>query len=193
MDEAPLSEEAVRELAASIRTQVMDRVRGQEQLVLVMATLIGVATTLASSFKTHPEIAGVFGIAFSFFALLTLRQDQEITNLVTYLLDERVFRDHARAQAGWERFKLYAMQEGGLRRHPDTVAQVISIYALPLLASLAFATAAVLIDPDSWLSWLCVALVLALDMLYWVGAREVVAAYRQIGGGHPPPSGHDAT
>jgi hypothetical protein len=186
MTEPPLSEEAVRELAASIRTQVMDRVKGQEQLVLVMATLIGVATTLASTFKMHSEVAGVFAIAFSFFALLTLRQDQEITNLVTYLLDERVFRDHARAQAGWERFKLLAMQAGGLRRHPQTVAQVVSIYALPLLASLAFAIAAVVIDVDNWLSWLCVAVVLSLDALYAVGAREVVAAYRRIGGGLPP-------
>src|SRR5690349_20361665 len=98
MTEPPLPQEAVRELAASVRTPVLDAGKGQEQLVLVMATLIGVATTLASTFKMHSEVAGVFAIAFSFFALLTLRQDQEITNLVTYLLDERVFRDHARAQ-----------------------------------------------------------------------------------------------
>lgn len=163
----------------------MDRVRGQEQLVLVMATLIGVATTLASSFRAHPEIAGVFGIAFSFFALLTLRQDQEITNLVTYLLDESVFRDHARAQAGWERFKLRAMQEGGLRNNPGTAAQVLSIYALPVLASLAFAGAGVAIDLGNWLAWLCIATVLSLDALYGVGTRNVMAAYRQIGAGLP--------
>jgi hypothetical protein len=185
MASTPLSEEAIRELVASLRAQVMERVRGQEQLVLVMATLIGVATTLASTFRSHPEIPGVFGIAFSFFALLTLRQDQEITNLVGYLLDEEVFRDHARAQAGWERYKLLAMQAGGLRKNPGTVAQAISIYALPLLASLAFVIAAVAIDPDNWIAWICVVLVVALDALYGLGAKGTVKAYREIGGGLP--------
>jgi hypothetical protein len=160
----------------------MDRVKGQEQLVLVLASLIGVAATLASSFKAHPEVAGVFAIAFSFFALLILRQDQEITNLVTYLLDERVFGDHARAQAGWERHKLEAMQGGGLRRHPGTAAQVFSIHVLPLLASLAFATVALVSDPENWLSWLCVGIVVILDALDIASGRKVFVAYRRIGG-----------
>lgn len=186
--EKALSAEAVRDLVESIRRQVMDRVKGQEQLVLVMATLIGVAATLVSSYKTHPEVPGVFAIAFSFFALLTLRQDQEITNLVTYLLDDEVFGDHARAQAGWERFKLLSMQGGGLRRHPATVAQVASLHALPVLASFGFAAAAAASDPADWLAWLCVVFVIALDVLYGIGAWEVAMAYRRIGGGLPPAS-----
>lgn len=104
-------------LAAALRTQIMDRVPAQEQLVVASAAIGGAAASFGSDFlDTHSEVVAFLAALFATLLLAMLRQDEEITNIAAHLEDESAFGPHATVQRSWERHKFLAMQESGQGR-----------------------------------------------------------------------------
>lgn len=180
-DPDPAAVAAADALAVSLRGQMMDRVKAQEQLVVITITLIGVAASFVGLLQAHPELTALVGLLFFSLALLMLRQDDEITVIADYLLSESVFGAHAQAQAGWERHKFEKMQGGGWLRNPGSVAQVIAIYGPPVLAGVGFSVAAIWSSPSNWRTWTIVVVTAALACLFGLGSRKVVRAYGDLG------------
>ena len=73
-------------MAESLRGQIVERVKAQQQIIVVSAAVAGATISFASNVLSgHPEIMALLCLLYVGLSLALLRQDQEITiDVVTY-------------------------------------------------------------------------------------------------------------
>jgi hypothetical protein len=174
-------EEAARSaFAASLRAQILDRVKSQEQLVGVAAVLGGAATAFGGDWlRSHAEVLMLLGLFFVSLALAILRADVEIATIALHLSDSEAFGPEAAAQRRWEVVKYRA--QGGIVRRGSTAAQVAGSYAIPLLAYLACVIGAFTESHMNGTAWVLLTVSIVLVFLFVAGARDVVRRHGTLG------------
>jgi len=136
--------DAIAAMAESLRGQIIERVKAQQQLVLVSAAVAGATLSLASELLSdHPEIMALLCLLYVGISLALLRHDQEITIIAALLLDDEAFGPHAQAQAVWEAHKFTQMQKG-IPALIKSGAQTAGNYGVPTLAVIATFSATVI-------------------------------------------------
>ncbi len=123
-------------MVESLRGQIVERVKAQQQIIVVSAAVAGATISFASNVLSgHPEIMALLCLLYVGLSLALLRQDQEITIIAVHLLDPSSYGDDARAQARWEVHKFHAMQ-GNVAGLVQSTAQAVGIYGVPILSGL---------------------------------------------------------
>src|SRR5438105_15639587 len=113
MEGLPNTAEAA--VANSLREQTIERVKGQQQLVVVAVAVAGATISFASTqLNRHPEVMALLCLLYVGLSLSLLRHDQEITLIADHLLDEEAFPTQAESQARWELHKFNSMQTSGI-------------------------------------------------------------------------------
>jgi hypothetical protein len=166
-------------LASDLRSQIMERVRGQQQLVvLAPAVAAAVASFAGHKLTSNPELLALLSLLFSALSLAVLRHDQEITILATHLTDEKGVGVHARVQRQWELRKVTEMQSTPLSL-VMSAAQAVGIYGMPVLGALTFGVAALRVSPDAW-TWFILALDAVLLLMFFAASVNVTGRYRRL-------------
>jgi hypothetical protein len=170
-------------MADSLRTQIVERVKGQQQLVVVAAAVAGASLSFgAENLATHPEILALLSLLYVGLALALLRHDQEITIATEHLLSHAAFGADADAQGGWEVHKFGAMQGSGFVGFVMASSQAVGIYGVPTLAIAAFGWATCVSSP-SRLAWLILGVAAFFAVVFAVGAIDTARRYRRLGRG----------
>lgn len=154
--------------------------------MIVTVALAGVAASFGGQLRIHPELLAVVGLLFMVFALLVLGQDQQITMTARYLLNEDVFGDHARAQAGWEHHKVETMRGGGWIRQPATVAETLARYGAPVVSGLVSIGAAIALAPTNYWTWVLFTGFAALFILFFIAGVKTMQEYVDLGNAEQP-------
>jgi len=170
-------------LASQLRTEIIERVRAQQQMLIVAAAVAGASLSFgAGRLAKNPEILALLALLFVGFALALLRQDQEIAIIASHLRDREAFGAHATAQAGWEQYKFEAMRGPRFTGLLPGAALAIGIYGVPALAAAAFAWAAISSSPTG-LSWFILSVTFVFSVLFAWGTVDVAARFRRLGAG----------
>lgn len=167
-------------LVDSLRGQIVERTKAQQQLVLIAAAVAGAALAFATeALPDRPEVMALLCLLYVGISLALLRHDQEITIMAQLLLDPDVFGEHATAQAHWERHKYVEMQ-AGTGALVKSGAQTAGNYGVPAVAVLATASATLASGPNLGATLiLCIAGLFVV--LFAIGAVDVVRRYARLG------------
>jgi hypothetical protein len=167
-------------LAGALREQIIERVKEQQQLVVVSALVAGATISFASSLlSSHPEVMALLCLLYVGISLAVLRHDQEITILAQHLLDPDAFGLHAEAQARWEVHKFSEMQ-GGRAKMISSSAQTAGNYGVPLLGVFATASATIISGANIMAS-VVLSIAAGFFCLFGFGAWDVFQRYRRLG------------
>jgi hypothetical protein len=170
---------AQKAIVADLRGQIMERVRGQQQLVLLAPAVAGAIASFAGTHLTsHPSVLALVSLLFTSLSLALLRYDQEIAIIATHLTDERRLGADARAQRLWEYRKKEEMQ-GTKTTFAMSAAQAIGIYGMPILGAFVFAAAALRSSPDDW-TWAVLGIDVLLLAILAAAAQNVFKRYRSL-------------
>lgn len=168
-------------MVETLRSQIGDRVRLQQQLIGVSAAVAAAELSFfASRDETSALVPALFSLVFVGLALAIIRNDQEITFLARHVLNRNLFGEYAITQARWELFRFQAMQQDGFVVYLLTAAQVVASYGLPVLAAIASAVAS-LSDSPSDATWAALSLAAVFMVLFIASALDVASRYRQLG------------
>jgi hypothetical protein len=168
-------------LAQSLREQIVERVKGQQQLVVVAVAVAAATISFASSqLNQHPEVMALLCLLYVGLSLALLRQDQEITLIADHLLDQHAFPTEAGSQARWELHKFTSMQASSVAALLSSSSQTMGNYGIPVLAVGASGYAVLRGSPNG-LAWFILSVAMAFSLLFIVGAIDVVRRYRRLG------------
>jgi len=171
---------AVDALVDSLRGQIVERTKAQQQLVLVSVAVAGATLSFASELLSeHPEVMALLCVLYVGISLALLRHDQEITIMAALLLNPDAVGQHARVQAYWEAHKFVQMQRGTAAL-VKSGAQTAGNYGVPVLGVVATGAATLITVPNVAAS---VALVVAAALagLFLYGAEDVRQRYKRLG------------
>jgi hypothetical protein len=159
----------------------VERVKGQQQLVLVAVAVAGATISFASTeLQRHPEVMALLCLLYVGLSLALLRHDQEITLIADHLLDAGAFPDQAAAQARWELHKFNSMQTSSITALISSSSQTMGNYGIPILAVVASGYAVLDSSPNA-LAWVILAVAAFFLALFALGAIDVVRRYRALG------------
>jgi hypothetical protein len=171
---------ATKAMVASLREQIVERVKGQQQLVVLSAAVAGATISFASNVLSgHPEVMALLCLLYVGLCLAVLRHDQEIAIIAQHLLDPEVYSSDAEAQARWEVHKFNEMQ-GGVVRLVTSGAQTAGNYGVPFLAVIATGAATIISGPNA-VAYVILVVAAAFLALFFFGAADNVRRYRALG------------
>jgi hypothetical protein len=173
-------DEATKMMVASLREQIVERVKGQQQLVVLSAAVAGATISFASDVLSgHPEVMALLCLLYVGLCLAVLRHDQEIAIIAQHLLDPKAYGSDAEAQARWEVHKFNEMQ-GDVARLVNSGAQTAGNYGVPFLAVIATGAATIISGPNA-IADVVLVVAAAFLALFFFGAADNVRRYRALG------------
>lgn len=168
-------------LVKSLREQIVERMRGQHQVVVLATAVAGAVLSLGwEDLGERPEALALLSLLFAGLSLATLRHDQEITIIAEHLLDMNAFGDHAGAQQAWEQHKLRSMQGSGIVALVSSASQSVGIYGVPVIGTLVFAGAAAANSPSA-ITWAVLGVTCLFFALLVIGGLDTARRYRRLG------------
>jgi uncharacterized membrane protein YoaK (UPF0700 family) len=167
-------------LAGALREQIAQRIRAQDQLLVVAVAVAGVAASFGQKgLLAHPEVPALISLLFILIALALLRQDQEIAIIAAHLVEDEHFGEIAHVQKRWEVHKFAQMRGLGRSLTLATVAQSFGIYGVPVLGFVAALVASLMIGHNPLTIAICgVAFLVALLFIY--GGYDVWTRYQRL-------------
>jgi hypothetical protein len=174
--------EALRELVRQRRSEIVDRVRLQHQLLLLAGGAAAAAAGLLGS-GTHVPSGLVYGLGILFLSIAfsMLNHENQILSGAQFLIE--LPGPDAQAQIAWERH-IYGDRRAGWRSADLLVNPFLgaATYAIPALSYLASLVAFIQISDLPFVADLGLELVpLLLAALFFRGVFRVVVGYAELG------------
>jgi hypothetical protein len=167
-------------MAESLREQIVERTKAQQQLILISAAVAAATISFASDLLSgHPEVMALLCLLYVGLSLALLRHDQEITIIADHLLDFEAFGSHAETQARWEAHKYVQMQRG-IARLIQSGSQTAGNYGVPFLGVIATASATIISGPNLR-AWVVLVVAVGFLVLFGFGAYDVFRRYERLG------------